>query len=292
MATSTAAAWAGASAALRSLRSLGADIRDARAQAARHRPRPPGTGLVVEVGGGQRPSARADVVVDKYVEDDFERAGGAPLDTSRPLVVADGEALPFDDGSAAYVIAMHVLEHATDPVRFAAELSRVGQAGFVQVPSRAAELTVGWPFHPWLIDREGAALVFEPKGDRQPPVGDLFHAEFERSATMRLWWASRLSLWLHSIEWKGSLQVAVAGSSKAEQTASFDAERTVAALARLGARDGVRGPVAAVREALRCPACGGGLAWAAQEAGCMACGARYPVVATVPLLLTEARLDR
>ena len=143
MATSTAAAWAGASAALRSLRSLGADIRDARAQAARHRPRPPGTGLVVEVGGGQRPSARADVVVDKYVEDDFERAGGAPLDTSRPLVVADGEALPFDDGSAAYVIAMHVLEHATDPVRFAAELSRVGQAGFVQVPSRAAELTVG-----------------------------------------------------------------------------------------------------------------------------------------------------
>jgi hypothetical protein len=48
-------------------------------------------------------------------------------------------------------------------VAFAEEVSRVVRAGFVQVPSRLAKQTFGRPFRPWLVDRAGDVLVFEPK---------------------------------------------------------------------------------------------------------------------------------
>ena len=270
------------------MQSVAGDVDSARRQAARHRPAPPESGLVIEVGGGQRPQARADIVVDKYVYDDTERAGETQLDTSKPLVVADGEQLPFGDRGVDYVIAMHVLEHATDPALFAAELSRVAPRGFVQVPSREAELTFGWSFHPWLIDLEGETLVFEPKGDRRAPCGDLFHSEFERSTAMRLWWMSRLDLWLHSVEWRGRLQVEASESGDAEVTAQFDTEQTVAALETMAARGAARGPQGAAREALRCPLCRETLEWGSSEAGCSGCSSRFPVVGSVPILIAEA----
>ena len=130
------------------LRSAIREVRRARQEARLHEPRPPHAGLVLEVGSGQSPHPRADVLVDKYVADNFERPHEIGIDFARPFVVADGQQLPFADGSFSYSIALHVLEHATDPLRFAAELSRVASAGFVQVPSSVAELTFGWPYHP------------------------------------------------------------------------------------------------------------------------------------------------
>src|SRR5437868_618603 len=81
-------------------------------EARRHMPSPPATGLVLEVGAGQKALPRADFIVDKYVADNFERPAEAQIDVSRPLIVADGERLPFADRSVAYAIALHVLEHA------------------------------------------------------------------------------------------------------------------------------------------------------------------------------------
>ena len=108
---------------------------------------------MLDVGAGHAAHPRADVVVDKYVADDFER--GAALDLGKPLIVADGHALPFADGAFAYVIASHVLEHATDPVRFARELTRVGRRGIRPGPEpRESELTFGWPV-PSLARRPG-----------------------------------------------------------------------------------------------------------------------------------------
>src|SRR5687768_5463216 len=107
-------------------------VRDVRALAVergRHRPRPPKGAFVIDVGAGQAAHPNAAVVVDKYPLDSSERSAAERMDFSRPLVVADGHALPFADGSFDYVIASHVLEHATDPVHFAAELARVAPAG-------------------------------------------------------------------------------------------------------------------------------------------------------------------
>jgi uncharacterized protein YbaR (Trm112 family) len=255
---------------------------------ARHRPRPPRQGLVLEVGGGQSPHPRANVVVDKYVADSFERSGEAPLDLSRPLVVADGHRLPFGDESFAYAIALHVLEHAADPVQFASELSRVARAGFAQVPSRQAELTFGWPYHPWLIDRSGDTLVFEPKGERRAPCGDYFHRTFAQSQLLRIWWSAHRSDWLHSIEWRGAISARVEGAATAERTAAFDVERTIAVLFELKGR-GVLVPLDEnIRGTLRCPACEGSLASEHDRISCRECGRDYPSPGGVPVLLEEA----
>jgi uncharacterized protein YbaR (Trm112 family) len=248
----------------------------------RHRPAPPATGLVLDVGAGQEAHPRADVVVDKYVADDFER--GATLDLRKPLVVADGQALPFRRGTFAYAIASHVVEHAIDPIRFAAELSRVAAAGFVQVPSRQAELTFGWPFHPWLIDRKGDVLVFHPRGDARAPVGYLFHRAYAESALFDVWFGAHRDTWHHSVHWTGSFSVMVEGSSEAPQTATLDVERTLDVLPRMGAH----GPEGGIRHALRCPVEGGPLRGEHAWLVCEECDRTYPEAGGVPVLLVEA----
>src|SRR3954468_13386878 len=164
------------------VRELIAEARSLRRERALHSPRPPEGGLVLDGGGGDRPHPRADVVVDKYVGDNFERE--TDIAFTKPLVVADGEALPCADGAFGYLIASHVLEHAIDPRRMAAEFSRVAAAGFVQLPSAAAERIYGWPFHPWLVDRSGDTLVFRPKD--LPPGDKAMHDAFHESVLERL----------------------------------------------------------------------------------------------------------
>jgi hypothetical protein len=252
----------------------------------RHVPHPPPAGLVLDVGGGQAPHPRADVVVDKYVADDFER--GYALDYSKPLVVGDGQALPFSGGAFTYVIASHVLEHATDPVRFADELGRVAAAGFVQVPSRESELTFGWRFHPWLIDDEQGILVFRPRGGAQAPIGQVFHDAMAESVLFRLWFASNRDRWHHSLEWRGSLKLRCEGTSRALESAKVDVSSTRDALAARAGRGEVRGPLGPARAILRCPVDQGELEFVNDAATCRSCGRSYPVVASVPILLVEA----
>jgi uncharacterized protein YbaR (Trm112 family) len=252
-----------------------------------HRPAPPAEGLVLEVGGGQAPFPRADVVVDKYVVDDFERSGEAGLALDRPLVVADGEALPFADGAFSYSLASHVPEHAVDPVRFASELMRVSSAGFVQVPSRESELVYGWPYHPWLISVRGKTLSFQPKPEAAPPGGQIMHEAWRDSRLLRLAWMADRSRWHHSVRWTGRLDVGVTGERRFHETADVDLERTVAALEARAASGDLAPLTERVRDVLRCPVCASSLAWSDREVTCRR-GHTYRVAGGVPILLAEA----
>ena len=250
----------------------------------RHRPHPPAEGLVIEVGSGHAPHPRSDLVVEKYLSDDFERGFAASF--AKPLVVGDGHAIPLADGCAAYAIASHVLEHATDPERFAAELTRVADAGFVQLPSRLAELTFGWKFHPWLVDLESdGTLVFHERDGQYAPQGQYFHQSFEHSPFLRLWWNAHRSHWHHTVEWQGELKVRQAGGrSQAEETAKFEREATERVL-----REAELTPLPdALWAVLRCPEDHGELRREGDAVVCGACGRSYPVVAGVPLLVSEA----
>ncbi len=109
---------------------------------------------------------------------------------------------------------------------------------------------------------------------------------------MRLWWGSRLGLWMYSVEWRETLSVEVSAAGTAEVTAGFDTDRTASALAELAKRGEGRGPQGQAREALCCPICRSELQWSSSEAGCSGCSSRFPVVASVPLLIAEARIGR
>jgi hypothetical protein len=267
--------------ALREARGLAEELGRLPAERRLARPEPPATGLVLDLGGGHDPFPRSDAVVDKYVADDFERGGALVRD--RPLIVADGQALPFADGSVAYVIAAHVLEHATDPDAFAAELSRVADAGFVQVPTAVGERSMGWPFHPWLVEREGDTLVFAPKHDGGPEWEGL-HGLYESSPLFRMMFFARRSTFHHSVHWRGRLSVRVEGASRAQQSAQFDVAQTTQAL-----RSAPAPPLTAeLRAALRCPRCGSALEDDEPTLQCVGCRRSYPVEGNVPLLLEEA----
>jgi SAM-dependent methyltransferase len=78
--------------------------------------------LVLEIGSGDRPNPRSDVLLDRYIDDNTERGGNLKID--RPLIVADAEQLPFKDGAFDYIVCFHILEHMPDPARLVREPDR------------------------------------------------------------------------------------------------------------------------------------------------------------------------
>jgi SAM-dependent methyltransferase/uncharacterized protein YbaR (Trm112 family) len=97
----------------------------------------PTEALVLEVGSGGNPYARANVLLDAY-ENTRERHW-VPLKSDRPTVLGFVENLPFKDKSFDFVIASHVFEHSTEPEQFLRELQRVAKAGYIEVPDAFME---------------------------------------------------------------------------------------------------------------------------------------------------------
>ncbi len=274
--------------------------------------------LVLEVGSGQNPNPRADVLCDRYLVDDTERNREAVI-LDRPFVVGDIHHLPFRTGAFDFVICAHVLEHLEDPAAAAGELSRVARRGYVEVPSRENELLLPFPFHRWLIDREGDTLVFRTKERPVPDPGlrrwftnlsrvapgfaDLFLRELHALGSV------------HGVRWETAIALRVDGPPGRVEAESRAPERDeeIALLARylaeasnaplrrrfLDALTLGRWPSRRTRAVdpglLACPRCGGGplegvgggnaereamegTRWS-NQLRCAGCEARYPVLA-------------
>ncbi len=138
---------------------------------------PPETGLVLEIGSGDNPNPRSNVLVDRYLGADNRERGG-DLVVDRPFVVADAHHLPFKDGVFAYSICSHILEHMDEPEQFARELMRVSESGYIQSPSEIAERLFHWSFHRWYVNLVGDTLVLHPKEPNEP-FGELFDYMYE-----------------------------------------------------------------------------------------------------------------
>jgi hypothetical protein len=172
---------------------------------------PPATGLVLEVGSGENPNPRANVLVDRYLEDNTERSGNLLID--RPLVIADAHHLPFRDGAFAYIICSHILEHMDDPPQFARELERTGEAGYIGSPSEIAERLFHWSFHRWYVNLlEDGTLVLHPR-ESQEPFGELFDYLYEYNPIYYFFQRSMPDLFWIEQEWQGSIKLRMAESS-------------------------------------------------------------------------------
>jgi SAM-dependent methyltransferase len=138
--------------------------------------------LVLDVGSGDKPSWRADVLLDRYVGQEYagQRSGTGAAKVSRPLFDADAAAMPFADGAFDYTICSNLLEHVPDPGAVIEELMRVSRAGYIEVPEAASAKIVDFPSHVWWcrLDRstEPPTLTFEPKTGRwsDPEIGGYF----------------------------------------------------------------------------------------------------------------------
>lgn len=114
--------------------------------------------LVLEVGSGGNPYFRSNVLLDAH-EDTRERHWER-LISDRPTVLGEVERLPFKDKAFDFIIASHVLEHSKSPDLFLKELSRVGKAGYIEVPDAFMERITPYIDHRLEItERDGVLLI-------------------------------------------------------------------------------------------------------------------------------------
>ena len=119
------------------------------------------TDLVLEVGSGGSPYSRSNVLCDPY-EETAERHY-EPLIKDRPIIQAFAEELPFKDNAFDFVIASHVLEHSSNPIKFLSELQRVATAGYIEVPDAFMERLTAYPFHKLEITEKNETLIISYK---------------------------------------------------------------------------------------------------------------------------------
>jgi hypothetical protein len=133
---------------------------------------------VLDVGSGQSPHPRADVLLEKFPDDNLHRAGDGVDTRDARLVIGDACAMPFADGEFDYVIASHIAEHVVDPAAFCREVARVGRRGYIETPGWAADVLLRESFHVWRVRIRGRGLNFERVFDPRPlgVIADVFYA--------------------------------------------------------------------------------------------------------------------
>lgn len=146
--------------------------------------------LVLDVGSGDKPSWRADVLLDLYAGAEYaaQRSGRASARVSRPLFDADAADMPFADGAFDYAICSNLLEHVTDPAAVAAELTRVARAGYIEVPEAASAKIVDFPSHLWwcrLDDSDPGAPTLVMTAKSAPHFDAEIDAYIERAGVRR-----------------------------------------------------------------------------------------------------------
>jgi hypothetical protein len=135
--------------------------------------------VVLDIGAWGRPFNRANYVLD---QESFETRGsyGLPAQGGEREMftretwirwdICSREPFPFGPKEIDFVICSHTLEDIRDPLWVCSEMVRIAKAGYIEVPSRAAESSrgvepgqTGWSHHRWLIDIDGSSIRFMMK---------------------------------------------------------------------------------------------------------------------------------
>ena len=165
---------------------------------------------ILEIGSGNWPYSRSDILADRYMFDDTERWG--PIVVDRPMVICDAHALPFVNHAFDYVFASQILEHLEDPVKFFAEIERIGKAGYIETPNELRERLFRWPFHKWVARVEDGALILRPN-DIPAVFGDLFHQFQQHNYSFGRFCNMNHDLLNVCFEWTSTVKYRVLGSN-------------------------------------------------------------------------------
>ena len=169
---------------------------------------------VLEVGSGHNPSFRSNVIVERFIDNNYHRCGDVMIYPYQEFVNANGEDLPFKDKEFDYVICNQVLEHVDNPEKFINELTRVAKRGYIETPSLIGEFLFPKESHRWVILEIDNKLVFYDKekmpGDYKNNYGELFLNYLPyKSFSYKLLSYSEGSLMLNRYEWSGGVEFLV-----------------------------------------------------------------------------------
>lgn len=181
--------------------------------------------LVLDVGSGDKPHWRSDVLLDRFPDSEHvvQRAGAAAARTTRPLFDADIADMPFKDQVFDYVICSHVLEHVLDPAAAMRELMRVATAGYIEVPVASSARLLDFPSHLWWCRLDGEVLTFEAKSSIvfDEELDGWARSDEVRPDLEKLLW-KHLTTRLISFPWQGSFEFRVEGAPTPELLAEVE----------------------------------------------------------------------
>jgi len=119
---------------------------------------------VLDVGSGDHPNERADVLLEREIEETEHRSGAkAVIPSGKKLVLGDAIDMPFGEKEFDFVIASHIAEHIEEPEKFCSELQRVAKAGYIETPGAFSEFIFNEAFHKWVVSNKNGVLVFTEK---------------------------------------------------------------------------------------------------------------------------------
>lgn len=173
------------------------------------------TDYVLDVGGGHEPHERANVVVDKYDEDNnYHRNGNIKVYKNQRFLCADGGDLPFKDKEFDFSFCCHVLEHVDDPGKFVKEIARVSKRGYMETPSLIGEYLAPKQSHRWVIQEIDNKLVMYEKDKvgfkTNHDFGDVFlEYMFKNSLGYRLMIRNQSFILTNNYEWKDDIEILV-----------------------------------------------------------------------------------
>lgn len=254
--------------------------------------------LVLEVGSGGNPYARANVLLDAFEE--TRHRHWAPLVTDRPLVLGFVEELPFRDQAFDFVIASHVLEHSAQPERFLAELQRVARAGYIETPDAFMERINPYRDHRLEVTCRDGRLVIRKKSAwrADETVVELYehaakpliagrlipHHPFEFH--VRHYWENRIEFSILNPQEPADWQAPEGDENTAHGAAAGGGVKTrILSMLRSVLSQHRRNRAIDLVSLLRCPSChASAIANAGDRYACSACKAAYPVKHGVPLM--------
>lgn len=263
--------------------------------------------LVLEIGSGDNPKPRSDVLCDKILEDDTQRGGKIVLD--RPFLAADGQYLPFSDKSFDYIICCHVLEHAEDPALFLSELMRVGKGGYIETPTEIGERLYGWPYHRWLINLDSFDKLILRRKTEEGAFGQLFHYLFATNRNYARFHNRHHRLFLIQYEWFGEIdyEIVEPDSVLGDLNIEENVKKLLADSSKVSISSLLKGLVPSwgrrwlktiavgknrkslqdIKGIIVCPVCKGHLQWRDISISCQNCGREYPIRNGIPFLLPK-----
>lgn len=253
-------------------------------------------GPILDVGSGGAPLWRANILLDRFIDNDLQRSGALLKD--RPLVCGDVHHLPFLDKSLSFVHCSHVLEHVDDPALAVSELLRVSHSGYIETPSPLQELLfLNMPFHRWLVWEDDGVLIFRPKprtwnttncivDGLKGPFRNLRDAltEYEELMFTKLFWAQDLSCQV--MRDQDSIQPFFGHDCTSETVVSKEQQyqhplkmRIKKILQRI-----YRHKIA-LPNLLACPRCKGRVFFSDSHVVCDTCSLGYPIHDGIPVML-------
>jgi SAM-dependent methyltransferase len=247
---------------------------------------------VLDVGSGNSPYPRSDVLLDR-LEGDAHRCGQA-LIIDRPLVLGNALKMPFKDKAFDFVVASHILEHMKDPEQFLSELARVAKAGYIETPNSIGEELVPMNIHCLEVINLDNKLVIRKKASAEDVsfLGDLkihirnsaWRKLFHRSPDLfhtRYFWKDQIDFEILnpqvSCDWIDHIYTqSDAGESTENYVSKGWRGWGIRLLAKFYTLKRNRKSIN-LKALLACPKCRSDLAFQANYCECRNCGAKYNV---------------